>query len=254
MAEWVVLGSGTGIPTAARNAPGYLLLAGDERVLFDAGSGTLRRLAQEGVAPSAVSRVFLSHFHTDHTLDVIALCFALKSPTQDRGGELPIHAPDGFADLLARMQALYGHWIVPDKTRVVPHVMRPGEAAELPWGRVRAARTAHTPEALCYRIELKGGGTLTYSGDTGWSEDVARFAQGSDVFVLECAVPPDRSVPYHCNPQEVGRMARLSGVPRLVLTHLYPEVEPYDLEALVRKEYAGEVVRARDGMRVRVGG
>jgi ribonuclease BN (tRNA processing enzyme) len=50
----------------------------------------------------------------------------------------------------------------------------------------------------------------------------------------------------------VGRVARAARAKRVILNHLYPPALAVDIAAQVRAEYAGEIIIAEDGTRVRV--
>ncbi len=50
----------------------------------------------------------------------------------------------------------------------------------------------------------------------------------------------------------VGRVARAANAKRVVLTHLYPPAQAVDIATQVRQEYAGEIIVAVDGTRVKV--
>lgn len=49
---------------------GTLVEAGGERFLFDAGRGFMQRLVQAGFPMNAVSKLFLTHLHSDHVIGV----------------------------------------------------------------------------------------------------------------------------------------------------------------------------------------
>src|SRR5919198_5227414 len=66
--ELVVLGTASQAPTRQRNHNGYLLRWDAEGILFDPGEGTQRQLILAGVAPSAITRICITHFHGDHCL------------------------------------------------------------------------------------------------------------------------------------------------------------------------------------------
>src|SRR4051812_31178180 len=46
-----------------------LVEAGGERLLFDAGRGFMQRLVQAGFPMNAVTKLFLTHLHSDHVVD-----------------------------------------------------------------------------------------------------------------------------------------------------------------------------------------
>ena len=79
--EWIVLGSGTSLPSATRGSPGHLLRFADGRgVLVDPGPGSVRAAARQGVLLPSVRAALVTHFHPDHCLDLFALLFGLRNP------------------------------------------------------------------------------------------------------------------------------------------------------------------------------
>src|SRR5215212_4244384 len=65
----VLLGTGAG-PTASaeRAGPSAWVEAGQERLFIDAGRTVVQRLAQAGLTPRDVTRLFLTHLHSDHVV------------------------------------------------------------------------------------------------------------------------------------------------------------------------------------------
>src|SRR5258705_11318002 len=66
----VLLGTGSPPPNPKRRGPATLLSLGDERFLVDAGSGVGAQLVQAGVRPWDWPPVFITHHHSDHTIDL----------------------------------------------------------------------------------------------------------------------------------------------------------------------------------------
>lgn len=66
--DLIILGSSSQQPTRYRNHGGYLVRWNEEGLLFDPGEGTQRQFIFANVAPTIVSRIFISHFHGDHCL------------------------------------------------------------------------------------------------------------------------------------------------------------------------------------------
>ena len=46
-----------------------LIEAGGQRFLFDAGYGSMARLVESGLPMDGVTKVFLTHLHSDHIVD-----------------------------------------------------------------------------------------------------------------------------------------------------------------------------------------
>ncbi len=66
--DLTILGCSSQQPTRRRNHGAYLLRWNDEGFLFDPGEGTQRQFIFANIAPTCVTRIFISHFHGDHCL------------------------------------------------------------------------------------------------------------------------------------------------------------------------------------------
>ena len=251
MTRVTVLGSGTALPTAERASPGiFVEPRGAGAMLLDPGPGTLCRLAGKGGTVEAVKAVWITHFHPDHTLDLMALLFARRNPwLRPRLDPLRIVGPRGTAALLARMENLYGAWIRPEKDRVSVIEVEPGplpSEAGLPGA---AFPMEHGVPALGYRFHLADG-VLAFSGDTGPCEAAVELGKGADLFFIECAIPQEYpDVPGHLKPRDAARIAAGAGAGKVVLYHLYPPVDADAARETVKNAVAGEVVVAGDGDR-----
>jgi ribonuclease BN (tRNA processing enzyme) len=234
------------VPLPDRGPSGHLLEAGGERVLFDAGSGTLGRLARVGVTPDRIDRVFITHFHLDHLMDLPTLLFALKNPALDRDRVLPVAGPPGLERIVAGFEDLFGDWLRPALTRVAWEEIEPGRAAALPCGEVTAGAMRHTSGSLGFRVRMPGGGDVVYTGDTGYDDGVIAFARDTDVLVCECALPEAEVGDAHLSPELAGRLAAETAPRKLVLTHFYPEVLATDIVAGVRRWWDGPLELAND--------
>ena len=128
-----VIGSGTSIPSAERASPCLHLAAGGRNALIDAGSGSIRELARRGHDIRSLDALFLTHFHPDHTGDIVPLLFALKNPEMGAAGSLLIGGPRGTDDYLKDLEGVYGGWIRPDKVRIDVAVFEPGGCGPSAW-------------------------------------------------------------------------------------------------------------------------
>ncbi|MBS3904722.1 MAG: ribonuclease Z [Simkania sp.] len=76
--DLVILGCSSQQPTRQRNHGAYLLRWNDEGLLFDPGEGTQRQFIFANVAPTCVTRIFVSHFHGDHCLGLGSMLMRLN--------------------------------------------------------------------------------------------------------------------------------------------------------------------------------
>lgn len=76
--DLVILGCSSQQPTRFRNHGAYLLRWNDEGFLFDPGEGTQRQFIYANVAPTVVTRIFISHFHGDHCLGLGSMLMRLN--------------------------------------------------------------------------------------------------------------------------------------------------------------------------------
>ena len=103
-----VLGAGTALPVRGHSPSGHLLEIGEERLLFDLGPGTLARLAAAGVSYKELTRVFVSHLHSDHVLDLVTLLQASNAtPEWTRERPLELIGCQGLAAFVERITALF---------------------------------------------------------------------------------------------------------------------------------------------------
>src|SRR3989338_6937588 len=101
----VVLGAGTAIPAVRHSPAGIYVRVGGEHVLLDAGPGTLQRLCAIGVSPFQLDRIFLTHCHVDHCLELVTILFALRIPQPQRTKPLTVYGPKGLTALYRRLDA-----------------------------------------------------------------------------------------------------------------------------------------------------
>lgn len=245
--KFTVLGTGTIAFAAARSCAAYYLEAGAARVLLDCGPGTARRLGEFDVEWRAITHVVLTHFHIDHYSDLPALIFAWTyGMLPARSEPLRIVGPVGTKQLLARLAAAHGEWVLAPGYPVDITEIAPGGSFDLDGARLDCCKVPHTPESVAYSV-TSGERRLVYSGDTGMDAAFAEWSRGCDLLVLECSLPESMAIPEHLTPQQCGAIARIAAPRTLVLTHLYPPVEAEDIMDLVRDDYDGPIVIAHDG-------
>jgi ribonuclease BN (tRNA processing enzyme) len=245
-----ILGSGTIIPARRRRATSLAVGRGDEWCLFDCAPGSLDALEGTGLSFRDLERVFLTHFHPDHTLGIGRLLAALRVDDSSGGqGGLTLYGPSGLADFIERWHALYPATL----PKGAPPALVEVDGGEVYGGggvTVRAAAADHDGRpALSYRFDADDAG-IVYTGDTAYTETLVELARGVELLIAECSFPDDRPMAGHMTPSDVGRLAERCGAARVVLVHLYPVFGVRDPAEAVTRLYGGPVTVAEDGMKI----
>src|SRR6185312_2015928 len=104
-----LLGTGIPVPQPDRFGPATLVEAGGHVLLFDAGRGATIRLFQLGMPLSRVGPLFLTHFHSDHTVGIpdVWLSGWLGGPWARRITPFEVIGPTGTKELMANLERAY---------------------------------------------------------------------------------------------------------------------------------------------------
>jgi len=230
--QLTVLGCSGSYPGPGAACSGYLVRGAGTTVWLDAGSGTLANL-QRHVGLADVDAVVLTHEHPDHWSDVEGYRVACNWGLHRSG--VPVYAPVGLDGFLSGDAAPAFDW------RVV------ADGAEVALGgmALRFSRTVHPPETLAVRIDCDGR-SLAYSADTGPGWSFSALGDRVDLALCEATyLDRDPRAPIHLSAKEAGAMAREAGVAGLLLTHLWPGVDPAESLAEASTAYGGPVDLAR---------
>lgn len=255
------------------------VVLGKDTYLVDAGYGAALRLVEARIPLTSVRAILLTHHHSDHNLDVGPLIYSAW--TGGLAKPVGVYGPRGVENLVAgylqsnafdmttRMQD-EGR---PDLRRLIDvKTYSEGPVMENERIKVTALKVAHPPidDSYALKIEVKGGKTIVFSGDTTYFPPLAAFARNADYLVHEVMYVPalerltQRSpnaktlmkhlLASHTTTEDVGRIAAAAGVKNVVLTHFVPGADPamHDEQWLegVRKHYGGNVVLGRDRLEI----
>jgi ribonuclease Z len=277
-----LIGSGVPVPAADRFGPATLVEAGDQKLLFDAGRGATIRLWQLKIPFSKVSPLFLTHFHSDHTVGIPDLWLTgwLGGPFGRRSTPFHVIGPAGTKDLMLNLERAYEGDIrvrtadehyPPEGVKVVADEFpAEGVVYDKEGVRVTAFEVDHgdvIKPAYGYRIDYKGR-SVVLSGDTRFSDNVIKYGTGADILIHEvAAVRPEllkdqqvqRVMAHHTSPQEAGIVFSRAKPKLAVYTHLVllerPSVRAVTVEELVgqtRETYAGPLEVGEDLMAIEV--
>lgn len=269
----VMLGTGTPIPDAYRGGASVAIVHKGESYLFDVGAGSITNAATAryqydipSLYPTEICCLFLTHMHSDHTLDFAELNFTMWWRRRE---QLRAFGPTGLQDMVDGMVAM----MQPDiRTRISGTQPVMAEAsfspivAEISEGviftkddlRVEAFAVPHgdIKPAFGYRVTTDDL-TVVISGDTAYSKKIEEMATGADILIHE--VISDAGLlrnsegfqayhkKSHTTATDLGRLATAAKPGLLVLYHgLYYGLPEAVILDEVRSVYDGKVVLAND--------
>lgn len=213
------------------------------RFAMDFGASSLIALARQEIEPNSIDAILLTHLHGDHAAGVPFLLIDAMLAAR-RARPLTIAGP---LDLRARMddirEALFpGSGGMTPKFPVEWIEMEPGRPHRILDLVVTPERARHTAETnpTALRVEV-GGRVIAYTGDTEWTEDVARAAHAADLLIAESYFH-DKPVRWHLNYPDVSAHVRRAGARRLILTHMSREMLARAAEVPEECAYDGLVV------------
>jgi ribonuclease BN (tRNA processing enzyme) len=244
-----LVGTGTGVPSLERNpACIYTEFAG-KRAIFDSGPGTLKNILKFGADRLNLDFIFYTHLHLDHVADLASILFAARIPPDVRQKPLTVYGPSKLKDYYNKILELYGKTIYDNEYPLDVREIEE-QRIDIAGHEISTAVLRHHGGGMGYRIVTPEGKVMVYSGDTGYCPAIVELSKGADILFLECSFPDDLKMEGHLTPSTAGKIAEEAKVKKLVLVHMYPICDKYDLEALCRKEYGGEVITGRDMMKL----
>ena len=270
-----LLGTGYPDPRMDRFGPSILVEAGKEKLLIDCGRGAAQRLSQLNIPSAEVTALFLTHLHSDHVVGIPD--FWLTGWIRGRKTPLRVWGPAGTAQMMSHLEEAFSFdiHVRRDVDEKLPAQGVTTNAKDIEQGvvyesggiKVTAFTVDHGPvkPALGYRVDYDGH-SVVLSGDTRFSENLIKFAQGTDVLIHEVIDPvafsaktpfltPEQRlvvIAHHTTPEEAGTVFKRVHPRLAVYSHIVPGDSP-NLVALTRKTYDGPLEVGEDLMSIDIG-
>ena len=229
-----VLGCSGSYPGPGQACSGYLIRTGTTNVWVDAGSGTLANL-QRHIGLSDVDAIVISHEHPDHWSDLQGFSVACQWGLKRYG--VPVYGPSavrhaaaGYLDPL--------QW----------HDVTDGSTVEIGDLGFTFSKTDHGTETLGMRID-GGGRSLGYSADSGPAWRLTALGPNLDFALCEATFLKDReNEMQHLSGRQAGQQAKQAGAGQLMITHVWPALDPADVAAEAAEAFGDPVESAVEGL------
>ena len=269
----VMLGTGNPVPDAYRAGPSIAVIHKGEAYLFDIGAGAIQNAVTArykydipSLYPSQICCVFLTHLHSDHTIDYSELAFTLwwrrRAPLSAWGPAGLEQTTNGMYEMMAVDTAIRTSGINPvrnpDGYKVDVTEISEGIVFQKDDLTIEAFDVDHgmIKPAWGYRITTDDK-SIVISGDTAFSEKLLEMSRSVDLLFHE--VISDSGLrktsefwqeyhkKHHTTASDLGRLASEAQPGLLVLYHgLFYGVPEASVVDEVRTTYDGEVVLADD--------
>lgn len=268
----VLLGTGTPNADPDRFGPSIAIVVNDTPYIVDFGPGVVRRASAaqrkgvKGLAMPKLTRAFVTHLHSDHTVGYADLIFTPW--VLERKDPLEVYGPKGIKAMTDHIvkayqedldMRLYG--LEPsNKTgyKVNAHEIKPGVIYKDENVTVKAFAVKHGSwkEAFGFRFETPDK-TIVISGDCAPSQSVIDACKGCDVLLHEVYSqtgflkrPPEWQKyhsQFHTSSRELAEIATKAKPSLLILYHqLFWGTAEEELVNEIRQGFSGKVVSGRD--------
>ncbi|WP_458408037.1 MBL fold metallo-hydrolase [Anaerotignum sp.] len=258
-----VLGCRGSMPVSDKNflkyggaTSSFLLQAGGENILFDAGTGILKSTTL--LEDVAESHLLISHMHMDHIMGL-----AFWRPLFTKGKQVHIYGEkrnglmikEQIADFLKAPYWPVGIELFQGVADY--HDITAGESFSIGDVTVKTMRSNHPNEGTLYRVEWDGKAVvyaLDFEHSEEASEKLAAFAKDADVLIYDSTYSPETYLQKkgwgHSTWVEGLKLKEAAGVKTLLLAHHEIDNNDEMLDSLQAKLTAldKDVYLAKEGM------
>ena len=277
-----IIACGTGMPDARRlqaSACFLVELGNGDKFVFDLGTGAMRNINSLMIPFEFLTKIFLTHLHTDHWSDLIAMWAG--GWTAGRPGPLEVWGPSGTREDMGTKYAVEHmlkafNWdkmtrsvqITPTAGEIIVHEFDYRGVNQVVYEEngvvIRSIPAIHTGDGPVSFILEWAGMKIVIGGDTFPNTWFLEHATDADWVVHEAFMTPEQFVKYygqppqlawraccafHTSPQGFGKVMSTIKPRHAVAYHFYTEeIIRYDVFQGIRETYDGPLSMATDMM------
>jgi ribonuclease BN (tRNA processing enzyme) len=242
------LGTGGGrfvILSQRRYSGGLWLDFDGTQILLDPGPGALIRALQFHKDVSKLDAVFVSHNHLDHYNDAEVIIEGMT-----------LGMKRSFGTLVASEDALE---YVSDYHKNRVNVIVPKINEKFTVGRKESLYVEAIPtyrHAGCGFKFFTSSGIVTYTADTGYSDELIKDYAGSKILILNVIFPGSKEIETHLNTKSALKLVRTAKPELAVIQHFGIQMlnaNPEHEAEYIERESGIKTIAAKDGMTIHAG-
>jgi ribonuclease Z len=256
-----ILGSSSGVPTAARNTTAHVLNVHERFFLIDCGEGTQMQFRKYRIRFGRIHQIFISHLHSDHILGLFG--YLATQTLLGRKKEIEIFGPPDLEQFVKNHFSLFPDSLL---VKIVFHPLDQSGVFQI--FEDKAVEVTSFPVrhrvptwGFLFREKLKGQNfdnadprTYAFCTDTLFDPSLAPVIKGCDLLYHEATYGQkevSRAVStYHSTARQAAELALLAGAKQLVIGHFsarYKDVSQLLSEA---RQIFPDTLEATDGLTI----
>jgi ribonuclease BN (tRNA processing enzyme) len=238
------IGSGDAFGSGGRLNTCFHVTGEQVDFLIDCGTSSLIGLKRQATRLNDIQAILVTHFHVDHFGGIPFFILEAQFFSK-RDQPLTIVGPPGLVQWYERVMEIS----FPGSSKTKPKFalsfleLKPKEQADVAGVKVRPFQALHGDPGgpfFSYRLEVENR-TLTYSGDTEWTNELLEAAFQSDLFIAE-AYFFEKKVKFHLDLVTLAERLPLIQSKRVILTHMSEDMLAHVGNLAFETSYDGKMV------------
>ncbi len=222
------------------------------KIAIDPGPGAIVRMNQEGIDPTKIDLLLVSHCHPDHYTDVDVIIEAMTI-----GGTVKRDTLIASESVISGIEGFDPKASTYHQSRLEEiQVAKPGDEFKVGGLTITATPTKHTdPSGVGFKIETENG-IVTYTSDTSIGDEVIQSYKGTRLLILALTTPPGIQLHHHLSPKDAVTILKDVKPEMALLTHFGLRAIKYGTEKIagwIQEQSGVQTVAAEDGMKVEMG-
>lgn len=248
----VFLGSGgdsTVVGKQKRASGGIILRVEGYQFHLDPGPGALVKAKEYGINPRENTAILVSHAHINHADDVNSLISAMTYNGLDRKGV--VICSDSVLEGTDDVTPVLSSFSYKNVERVIK--LRSEQKVGIENVEIHAISTAHSDKTgIGFKI-FTPDFTLSYSGDTAYSNEIVDQYKDSDIIILNTVYPKDVKSDINLTLDDTIKIVKRIKPKLCIITHFgnkLIDADPIYEAREIQKETGTQVIAAVDGLEI----